>query len=197
MYLCKRQAAHRSPTLCQAHCSDVSVRLAWLLMNGIALHPGLAALGTLRWALPSPSPFPVAPPAPSEKECRFQVCRTLFMWPHKSTVNYKYLIIRQIYSQKYLQTKYWDRMPFVIIYVESGKHPLCYDQYRVRDCCEAWWSGKERFWVESLCALQVWMTWPPWVKATKVFCSLNFPFHWFYLHWILFVEVFPRGLPLF
>lgn len=49
----------------------------WYLTCGASLCPGLAALGSLCWALPSPPSFPVAPQAPPKEECRFQVCRTL------------------------------------------------------------------------------------------------------------------------
>ena len=49
----------------------------WCLTYAASLCPGLAALGALCGAVPAPSSFPVAPQAPPEEECRFQVCRKL------------------------------------------------------------------------------------------------------------------------
>ena len=54
-----------------------SLTARWCLIRGASLCPGLAALGSLCWALPSPPSFPVAPQAPPKEECRFQVCREL------------------------------------------------------------------------------------------------------------------------
>lgn len=54
-----------------------SLTATWYLTYAASLCPGLAALGTLRWALPSPSSFLVAPQAPPKEECRFQVRRKL------------------------------------------------------------------------------------------------------------------------
>lgn len=54
-----------------------SLTARWCLTRGASLCPGLAALGSLCWALPSPPSFPVAPQAPPKEECRFQVCREL------------------------------------------------------------------------------------------------------------------------
>lgn len=58
----------------------IDLSAMWCLTYGASLCPGLAALGALCWALPSPSSFPVAPQAPPKEECRFQVCRKLANW---------------------------------------------------------------------------------------------------------------------
>lgn len=145
----------------EASCSSLSYPLPGTLLwcvcaagmvsnDGIALHPGLAALGTLRWALPSPPPFPVAPPAPSEEECRFQVCRTLFMWPRKSAVNYKYLIICQVYSQKNLQTDIGTGSLLLSFTQSLANIPFVMFNIMCKIAVKAWWSGKERSWVKTV-----------------------------------------------
>lgn len=59
--------------LCRSHWFWLgSLPAMWCLTCAASLCPGLAAPGSLCWALPSPSSFPVAPQAPPKEECRFQ-----------------------------------------------------------------------------------------------------------------------------
>ena len=118
-----------------------SLMTTWCLTCDASLCPGLATLGTLCWALPSPSSFPVAPQAPPKEKCRFQVRRVLdsctIYVASVSAINPRYLVTCQVYLWKNVWNKCWYRKPLVIICAELENYFLCYVKFLLEGCTKS------------------------------------------------------------
>ena len=113
----------------------------WCLTCDASLCPGLATLGALCWALPSPSSFPVAPQAPPKEKCRFQVRSVLASCTihvaSVSAINHRYLVTFQVHLWKNVWNKCWYRKPLVISYVELERYFLCYVKSLMEGCTKS------------------------------------------------------------
>ena len=118
-----------------------SLMTTWCLTCDASLCPGLATVGTLWWALPSPSSFPVAPQAPPKEKCRFQVRRVLdsctIYVASVSAINPRYLVTCQVYLWKNVWNKCWYRKPLVIICAELENYFLCYVKFLLEGCTKS------------------------------------------------------------